>query len=384
MFIVICQDIFEQSINSNGINKIHAVNTLKMILLSVKWRKHIVFAPELKEEDIGHLENLLTSEEVKLLKFVHLRRQDSHSLMKTLSVIAYITFEEPTQKEDKKIVINPRDCLPFELFEETHFIVENILDSFFYIKAVCKYYQRKNSLKQSSYSVAYYPVQGGGSTISEVIKMEIDRAEHFCFVIGDSDKKCNNYDTEGNTAKGIRSEIKEYENRKGQLPFNLDYYIMSQTREIENLIPNCILEIFSNNKEQKKFLKRFNNSLAFFDFKVGMEYKILFNDDVYNHWKTIFSDVIDWDTIDRYKASSANQAEFETKLEEHKLPKLVDGWGKSILNTVLNSDKKKYKDSKYRIYEIKEKELTSYQKDEWEIIGKNVFSWCCCFANPVY
>jgi len=177
--------------------------------------------------------------------------------------------------------------------------------------------------------------------------------------------------------------IKEYENKKGQIPFNIDFYIMSKTREIENLIPLCILCIFSN-KKQRDFLDRYNNLLAFFDFKVGMEYKILYNNDVYNGWKTVFPNEINWEEIDTIKSTSDTQAEFESKLKELELPKLVDEWGKTILSKVLYPTNKKQKDSIHKLYDISEKDLTLSQKEEWENIGKNVFSWCCCFTNPVY
>ena len=383
MFIVICQDIIEKAINSDSIDNKYAIETLKKILLSVKWRKHIIFAPGLREEDIENIKNVLTAEEVKLLKYVHSKRLDSNSLMNKLSVIARITFEESTKKDDKIIYINPKNNQSFELFEETHFIVENILDSLFYRKVICNYYQRKNKIHTACYSVAFYPVQGGGATISEVLKFEIDLSQHFCFVIGDSDKKCTGYRIEGDTAKGIRSMVKEYENRKGQSPFNIDFYIMSKTREIENLITQCILDIYSN-KRQRDFLNRYNNLLAFFDFKVGMEYKILYNNDVYNGWKMVFPNDINWEQIDAIKATSGTQVEFENKLKELELPKLVEEWGKNILNKVLYPTTKKQKDSIHKLYDISEKDLTPSQKDEWENIGKDVFSWCCCFTNPVY
>ena len=87
MFVIICQDIIENAIKIDSIDNKYAVEALKKILLSVKWRKHIIFAPELKEEDIDNL-GVLTAEEVKLLKYVHSKRQDSNSLMSKLGSVA--------------------------------------------------------------------------------------------------------------------------------------------------------------------------------------------------------------------------------------------------------------------------------------------------------
>lgn len=376
MFILICQDVIYKAIKSHCNDNKYAVDTLKKALLSIKWRKHIVFAPELKEEDICSLTNILTTEEVKLLKFIHKKRLDSKSLMDKLSVIVKITFDKTT-KNDNHIIINPKENQSFELFEETHFIVENILDALFYKNIVCKYFQKKKLPNTSCFSIAYYPVQGGGAAISEVIKYEIKLGQHFCFVIGDSDKKCDGYRKEGDTAQGIRSVIND------KKPFNVDYYIMSKTREIENLIPLCILEIFSNSK-QKTFIKKYGNSLAFSDIKIGMEYKILYDKDVYDAWKKVFHTDVKWDQIDKLKADSKTNTDFEYKLKEQKMSKLIDGWGNNILNNVLFPSNQKQKEKIYKLYNIEEKDLTQYQKEEWENIGRNVFSWCCCFTNPVY
>lgn len=378
MFIIICQDVIEKAINRDDSDNNDAIEALKKVLLAVLWKKHVVFVPELSEEDIQKLEKELTSKEIKLLDYVFSKRLNSNSLMAKLSIYAQITFNESTHKDAQIIYINPKNISCFELHEETHFLVENILDSEFYDEVICNYYQRKNRLHTDYYTTAFYPVQGGGVTISEVIKYEMNLAQHFCLVIGDSDKKCADYKNEGDTAKGIRAVVKEYERDYGQMPF-IDYYIMSKTREIENLIPICILNIFSNNK-QKDFLKKYNNLLAFFDMKIGMDYKLLYYDKIRSGWKKVFPDIIDWEQIDNFKATSHNKDEFEEKVNA--LPKLVDEWGKTLLNKVLHPSVKKHIDAIHKLYDINESDLTPNQKEEWDEIGKLVFSWCCCFANP--
>ena len=154
---------------------------------------------------------------------------------------------------------------------------------------------------------------------------------------------------------------------------------MSKVREIENLIPFNILEMFSN-KKQKDFLEQHNNVLSFFDMKVGLEYRLLYNDAFYKGWKKAFPNEIKWAQIDYFKANSTSQKDFEEKTKD--LPKLVDEWGSTILKNVLRPTAKKQKDAKHKLFEIKEKDLTPSQKEEWDNIGKYVFSWCCCFTNP--
>ena len=64
------------------------------------------------------------------------------------------------------------------------------------------------------------------------------------------------------------------------------------------------------------------------------------------------------------------------------MPPLVDAWGKNILKSIFNPDTKIRKDNQYRLYEISEGQLTTNQKEEWDAIGRQVFSWCCRFTNP--
>lgn len=381
MLIVVNQDVIEKAINSKDIDNKIAINTLNKVLLSVKWRKHIVFAPDLTEEDIQKLasNDNITPEELALLNYVRFKRQDSYNLISKLSHYVVLSFHTHTHSDSHIIHIDPKSYVDFELYEETHLITENIMDSEFYKKAICNYYFRTNGLRHDCFDTTFYPVQGGGATISEVLNNELKLRQHLCFVIVDSDKKHPDSKTEGDTAKGIRKTIEEFEKNNGQKPFHIDYYVMSNVREIENLIPFCILKLFSN-KKQKDFLEQHSNVLSFFDMKVGLEYRILYDNDVYKGWKKAFPNEINWAQINTFKANSTSQKDFEEKTKN--LSKLVDEWGSTILNNVLNPKAKKQKDAIYKLFEIKEKDLTPDQKEEWDNIGKYVFSWCCCFTNP--
>ena len=196
----------------------------------------------------------------------------------------------------------------------------------------------------------------------------------------DSDRKSENSLEEGDTARGIRTVFSDYLNGNAGSPFHADFYIMSKVREIENLIPFCILSLYSNNA-QNDFITRYKNDLSYFDMKVGFEYRILFNSEVYEGWKRIFpDDVIDWQQIDVFKSEAIDYDDFKTKVNG--MRKLVDGWGKIILKQILYPDTHIKKENQYRLFEIKEKDLTSNQKEEWDAIGKQLFSWCCCFTNP--
>ena len=378
MLITICQDVIEKGINRNDDDNLYAIETLKKLLMSVKWRKHIVCVPDMDENDIDSLAPLLTKEETKLLKFVHSKRQYSFPLINRLSIYTKITFLEDTKKSDNVIVLNPRTHTDFELYEETHFIVENILDARFYAHAICKFFQERYKLHPACFTFEYYPVQGGGATISDVVKNELNLKQHFCFAVCDSDKKYEESQEEGDTAKGIRTVFSENITHGGN-PFHADFYVMSKVREIENLIPFCVLDFYSNSL-QKQFIAHHKSQLSFFDMKVGFEYRILYDNDVYEGWKKVFPDEIDWHQINLYKTEANDYVEFCNKVNS--LPSLVSGWGKSILKNILNPDTKIRKDNKYRLYEISEGQLTTNQKEEWDTIGRHVFSWCCRFTNP--
>lgn len=378
MLIAICQDVIEKGINLKDDDNLYAIEALKELLMSVKWRKHIVCVPDMDESDIASLAPLLTKEEARILSFVHFKRQDSVSLIGRLSIYTKITFLEETKKTDNVIIINPRTHTDFELYEETHFIVENILDSQFYARVICKYFQERYKLHSDRFTLGYYPVQGGGATMSDVMKNELNLKQHFCFAVCDSDKKYEESREEGDTAKGIRTVFSEYVTNGG-IPFHADFYVMSKVREIENLIPFCVLDVYSNSS-QKHFIACHQSHLSFFDMKVGLEYRILYDKNVYEGWKRVFPDEIDWHQIDLYKTVANDYGEFCDKVK--RMPPLVDGWGKGILKDILNPDTKKKKDNQYRLYEISEEQLTANQKEEWDTIGRHVFSWCCRFTNP--
>lgn len=378
MLITICQDVIEKGINLKDDDNLYAIETLKKLLMSVKWRKHIVCAPDMDENDIRKLALSLTKEETKLLTFVHSKRQDSFSLISRLSILTKITFLEETKKTENVIVLNPRTHTDFELHEETHFIVENILDSQFYAHVICKYFQERYKLRPDCFTIEYYPVQGGGATISDVVKNELNLKQHFCFAVCDSDKKYKESQEEGDTAKGIRKVFSENITNGGN-PFHAGFYVMSKVREIENLIPFCVLDLYSN-PSQKQFVACHQSHLSFFDMKVGLEYRILYDKDVYEGWKRVFPNEIDWHQIDIYKNEANDYDEFCDKVKRMDL--LVVAWGKNILKCILNPDTRIRKDNQYRLYGISEGQLTTNQKEEWDAIGRHVFSWCCRFTNP--
>ena len=282
------------------------------------------------------------------------------------------------KRQRKLIIINPRTHTDFELYEETHFIVENILDAQFYTHVICKCFQERFKFHPDCFTFEYYPVQGGGATISDVVKNELNIKQHFCFVLCDSDKKFEGSREEGDTAKGIRKVFSE-NNTYGDNPFHAGFYVMSKVREIENLIPFCVLGFYSTSS-QKQFISCHQNHLSFFDMKVGFEYRTLYYKKVYEGWKRVFPSEIDWHQIDIYKADANNYDEFCEKVK--RMTPLVEGWGNNILKKIFNPDTKIRKDNQYRLYTISDGQLTTNQKEEWDTIGKQVFSWCCRFTNP--
>lgn len=368
MFIIICQDVIEKAINNEDSDHEDAVAVLKGALCAVRWNKHIVHAPDMRNEDIDNLRNVLAKEEQNLLGTIHKNRINSELLIKSISVIAKVTFEKQTKKGNGILYVNPKTHKDFELHEETHFIVENILDTEFYEPVIKNYFIKKINKDRHLFSINLYCVHGGGGTIGEVINREIELAQHFCFVIGDSDKK-HETSEEGCTAQNIRKAV---ENRT---PFNLDFYIMSKVREIENLIPFCLLSKFSDRQHQV-FLANYQNTnnLSFYDMKAGIDYKMLYGTH-YDEYKKKFPDLFQWEEIDDVKNNAKTIEEFNE--EAKKICKINYNWSRTILKKIIDLAKE---DSE--LYKIEESDLTPNQKEEWDEIGKLVFSWCCCFANP--
>lgn len=347
MLIEICEDIIAEVENGKG----DAISTLEKIGLAYKYGKHIVF---LKVELYDRIINSnYVSEYIKnLFRQIRSKNYLIGEIIKSVTFFAQVTFKESTQRRDNCIIINPKDNYSFEFYEETHFLVENLLDVKFY-EYCLKYYKRNNNI-QIEYS--YYPLLGGGSTIAKVYELEINLKQHFCLAIVDSDRK---YPKGGNgdTAKLLLDADKKK-------PFNCKCYMMEKVMEIENLLPTSVVEQSTNKK-----IPLPKEALSFFDYKKGLCIDKLLNKELLQHWKEKLNGTEYYEGLTEIEGETT-KTDFE--IEKYKNQKLIEGFGPNVLGECL-----KYKKE---LKAITKEDLTDAQEEEWNKIGKLFFEWTCALS----
>lgn len=349
MLIEICEDVIEQVEKGNE----NAISTLEKIGLAYKYGKHIVFLKLKLCDRISKCSYV--SDYVKNL-FQKIKKDNlaKGSIRQSVTFFAKVTFEKATQREDSCIIINPSNNNSFEFYEETHFLVENLMDVEFY-KYCLGYYKRN---KKSSIVNSYYPLLGGGSTIAKVYELEINLKQHFCLAIVDSDRK---YPKGGNgdTANLLLNKDKNK-------PFNCKCYMIENVKEIENLLPTSVVEQSTNKK-----IPLPKEALSFFDYKKGLciEDKLL-NKELLQHWKEKLNGTEYYEGLIEIEGETTKtDFEIEKFKEKYKNQKLIEGFGPNVLGECLKCVDK--------LNEIDKKDLTKEQEEEWNKIGKLFFEWTC-------
>lgn len=382
MLIEVCDDVLRKALNSSDEDNEMAVETLRHLSWSIRRNYHLVHFPSIDENDLDKLSNILNASEAKSFRFSFSKRRDLEKMKRNLQFYASVSFDTSDTKDafqESIIKINPKVDSRLELFQKSHLLTENLLDSEFY-QYFARAYQKTIHFDECIYKINYYPLQGGGSTTSEVYIYECKIGQHFCLAILDSDKKWPNYDGYGQTARIFEEDYNSYlvKNKK---PITCKYYVMDNASEIENLIPHDVLSIFST-KEQRSFISSFPNALPWLDIKKGFDYCMLFEDGARKEWKQVFPTKIDWVKIDKIKSISKNMDEFKDNLITENIPELVQPWGKKILEDVLRPKTKKQ--NKYDLKKVELLKLPQFQRDEWLNIGRLIYSWCCCFVRTTY
>ena len=347
MLIEICEDVIDEVERGNE----DAISTLEKIGLAYKYGKHIV---SLQINLYDRIKNCCyVSEYIKdLFKQIIAKYYSIGLIKKSVTFSVKVTFGIDTQRQDTGgIIINPRNNNSFEFYEETHFLVENLLDEKFY-KYCLEYYKRNNKIK---IGYSYYPLLGGGSTITKVYQLEIKLKQHFCLAIVDSDKKCPE-GSKGDTAKSLLNADKKK-------PFNCKCYVMEEVMEIENLLPKSVVEKYKNEINSLQF------NLSFFDYKKGLCREKLLNSNLLSYWQEQLNEKGYDKDLEEIKKDVTSLKEDEFKIQ-YKDQKLIEGFGEDVLNHCLvnyNNDLAKIRDGN----------LTSEQSKEWTEIGKLFFEWTC-------
>ena len=370
MYVEINKDILQDALDKKGFDKNTSRDTLLLMALSAMYGKHYVVVPSLSNSPKlrTQLEELIGKDYVAALAYNtdSRNRQNTAMLKGKVYVRAVLTISGQTSVENGVITINLLDKKNFEPWDETFILTENLLDSEFYAYLVSYYLSKEGMPKCKKF---YHALMGGGVTISDVLRQEINKEKRFCLAIADSDKDYpednNPHDTSSKLLDLLESS-----------PFNCSAYVMDKVREIENLIPMRLvkaygdhagcLEIFSADKDP-----------SYFDMKNGLLLKNLYDEQVYQYWKDMFPDDRErFEKRDKQRKDYKSGTESREKVKEAEAIKR--GFGGKLLANVLeaerNSSKRK---EKLTLHQITDNDLNSYQQDEWYKIGKHMFSWTC-------
>ncbi len=359
MILTIETDVIDAVESSDAV----ALDVLRQCAIAIGRGKHIV---EIKFSDVVRLfkiKDKFSRQELSAFDKAKSKYAQLGRLKKLMCIRCVITFKHKTKKDKDVIYINPNENRDFEFLEETHLLVENIEDAFFF-KYLSDNFQRKG--KTLYCGVSSYKLMGGGDTTSKVLEYEIDLKQHFVLAIADSDKHYLNDPYLGETASKIKHNLLLN-------PFNCDLYYMKEVREIENLIPFKYICCNPNFKSHVVVTDKIGFNRSFFDMKDGVHYSSLFTDEGYNYWNSQLNHLVEAKTfaeinIDR---KSLSKEDYRSK---YKGKKLFDAFGGQVLAQSLEQ----MKEDRYLVTDA---DLTKEQQHEWENIGKVITSWCCCFAK---
>lgn len=352
MLIELCKDIAEDACNG----KERAIQFLTLLLLAHRQGKHLVFfshevADMLVKSDLpDSIRRICDSIGQQTSKFGTL----SHSISIKL-VISQNKYSSATGQ--KIILLNPYTNTTFEVYEETHLLTENLQDADFYL-AIVSYYKRKKRL--NTINVSFFPLQGGGDTISCVMEKEMALGNHLCLAITDSDMKYEG-SKKGGTYKKLLGVMK-----LGDATF-CGLYCMNKVREVENLIPYHLIYGNANYKSNKLVKEDFDFDMSFFDMKEGIRTKNLGDDKFVAFWRKIFGV-----HHKNYSALIKQEVRNKDKKQKTRLHNgiILDGFGSKLLGVI-------WKTSQKELMRIEETQLSQSQKAEWMEIGQVIFEWCC-------
>lgn len=355
MLIEVGADIIAKA----GTGNKDAIEVLEQLANAYKYNKHLIFlSPEQRTliKDIRYL-----SSNSKAI-YKGMKVSGLNSIRDKVEITAIISSINPNNAN--KLWINPEEHKAMEFFEETHLLVENLLDEKFF-KKVVECYQTNNKLQKLS--ICYYPLHGGGGTTKTVYIKEIELKQHFCLAILDSDKKYPG-DKYGQTSEDLRS-IHDSEN-----PFNCGYYRMECVSEIENLIPISVIDKFGYKTNANPILQI--RPLSYVDMKKGVVCCNIINQEMYDYVLNLLNSIGLGDKLEKCKECLSNckfKVNKKTKEECMKSKTIVDGFGSNLLSNLLNEG-----ECIGKLEKIRKSDLTNDQLKEWNKIGRIIFEWCCC------
>ena len=176
MLIEINEDIIDAAIKKESqIND--ALELLLMMAYCSRKGKHVVYVPCLRtnEHKIKELQVLLGVANARALNLFNGRASLAKRLLNNISVKAIVSYNDPTITTDSEsccriIWLNPHVYNSFEPWVETHVLAENLNDSEFFSYLI-KYFLKSQKLSGAQFN--FYPLMGGGDTMSHVLNLSL-------------------------------------------------------------------------------------------------------------------------------------------------------------------------------------------------------------------
>lgn len=135
------------------------------------------------------------------------------------------------ESDVKVIIIALCDSLAYKVDDNPSIIAENLVDIDFYTAIVKSYLA---SIKLGNINISYTAVNGGGATTKDVVEKHYEKCCGISLCLLDSDIE-NPWVGYGNTAQSVIDIIPEQPYAR---------YVVTQSREAENIIPLKILDHF--------------------------------------------------------------------------------------------------------------------------------------------
>lgn len=268
------------------------------------------------------------------------------------------------------IRISPKLIQDSESVQKTLFLCEDLSDCVFYefVAKVCQVW------RQQRVYLACEHKGGGGNRIGNEYENVQKNKQRLCICIVDSDRIA---------PKGKLGDTASKINTLSNPDWVKTKLLILDMHEIENLIPNVILEqVYLSNKDKQKSLIIFNeiqNSSAvslksFLDVKKGSSMKEIVsscNPDVKSFWNSkIFTipninERIDLWCLNNWQCSNADKNTKDCKCS------ISLGFGDHVIdNTILHLDQK----SIHNIAQLVASD--NYLRPEWEKVGQVIIDWC--------
>lgn len=370
MCIEVSEDLVIAAENGNS----SAIGMLEKLAIAIKFEKHLVFA---QLDLLDRIDSLAGLDAMSKSQFSKIKSSYSEvgQIYRCLNSKAVIYNTGKNCRTKNNILIYASDSEKLEVYEETHLLTENLIDGEFFEYLVKQYIKSKGV----TWPICYMPQMGGGNTIAKVYKMEIDRGQHFCLSILDSDKKWPTA-SKGDTYDKLQKEDKncykgDSNGSDGHYAYNCHYYVMEELRELENLIP---LEVFRSMPNVRNSpLLGMNIDYSYHDMKEGLLARTIAEGDYQNYLHNVYHaypgiiDNVDFCATFRKQFFPKNKDAYEKYCGRWKFS---EGLGSKIMDHVLSDATDELSKTDYL-------KLSKPQQNEWSNIGRTVFEWCCSFQS---